>query len=106
MSYYWFINETNYGSTDDTSFEYTFSSPGLSTVEVMVLAKIANPANDRLLETNRKAEMFEAKVRNSTSMRHLASLESPPFVKNGLFRKRLDARDPMTAVNYEGTLIF
>ena len=106
MSYYWFINDTNYGSTNDTSFEYTFSSPGLSTVEVMVLAKIANPDNDRLLETNKNNELFETSVRNSSSLQQIASLQSPPFVKNGLFRKRLDARLPMTEINYEGKFIF
>jgi len=102
MSYYWFINDTNYGSTNDTSFEYTFSDPGLSTVEVLVLAKIANPNNDRSLENNRKNTIYESSVRNSSSLKEISRLESPPFVKNGLFRKRLDARDPMANVNYSG----
>ena len=106
MSYYWFINDTNYGSTNDTSFEYTFSNPGLSTVEVLVLAKIANPDNKRLGETNRKNEIFERTVRNTSSLTEISRLESPPFVKNGLFRKRLDARNPMTYVNYTGMFDF
>ena len=72
MSYYWFINDTNYGSTNDTYFEYTFSSPGVSIVEVMVLAKIANPDNERLSETNRKNEIFETSVRNSSTIQQAA----------------------------------
>ena len=100
MSYYWFINDTNYGSTNDTSFQYAFSDPALSTLEVLVLAKIANPNNDRtLVESNR---IYESSVRNSSSLKEISRLESPPFVKNGLFRKHLDARNPMTYVNYSG----
>ena len=106
MSYYWFINDTNYGSTNDTSFEYTFSDPGLSTVEVLVLAKIANPGNEPSLETKRRNAVFESTVRNSSSLKAISRLESPPFVKNGLFRKRLDSRNPMTKVNYTGRLSF
>lgn len=102
MSYYWFINDTNYGSTNDTSFEYTFSDPGLSTVEVLVLAKIANPGNAPSLENERRSAMFESSVRNSSSLKAISRLESPPFVKNGLFRKRLDSRNPMSKVNYTG----
>ena len=100
MSYYWFINDTNYGSTNDTSFQYAFSDPALSTLEVLVLAKIANPNNDlTLVESNR---IYESSVRNSSSLKEISRLESPPFVKNGLFRKHLDARNPMTYVNYSG----
>ena len=102
MSYYWFINDTNYGSTNDTSFEYTFSNPGISTIEVLVLAKIANPDNKAIRETNRNNELFESSVRNTSSLKAISRLESPPFVKNGLFRINLDARDPMTNINYIG----
>ena len=102
MSYYWFINDTNYGSTNDTSFEYTFSNPGISTIEVLVLAKIANPDNKAVLETTRNNELFESSVRNTSSLREISRMESPPFVKNGLFRTNLDSRDPMTYVNYTG----
>ena len=102
MSYYWFINDTNYGSTNDTSFEYTFSNPGISTIEVLVLAKIANPDNKAIRETNRNNELFESSVRNTSSLKAISRLESPPFVKNGLFRINLDARDPMTNINYTG----
>ena len=104
MSYYWFINDTNYGSTNDTSFDYTFSSPGISTIEVLVLAKIANPDNNAIQETNRNNELFESSVRNTSSLKAISRLDSPPFVKNGLFRIRLDSREPMTYVNYTGNI--
>ena len=106
MSYYWFINDTNYGSTNDTYFEYTFSSPGVSIVEVMVLAKIANPDNGKLSETDRLNEIYENSVRNSSTTQQAASLELPPLVKNGLFRKHLDARNPMTKVEYNGKYVY
>ena len=104
MSYYWFINDTNYGSTNDTSFEYTFSNPGISTIEVLVLAKIANPDNKAVHETNRNTELFESSVRNTSSLREISRFDAPPFVKNGLFRTNLDSRDPMTYINYTGTI--
>ena len=75
-------------------------------MEVMVLAKVANPDNDRLSETNRKNEIYENSVRNSSTAQQAASLESPPLVKNGLFRKHLDARNPMTEMNYEGKSVY
>ena len=102
MSYYWFINDTNYGSTNDTSFEYTFSDPGLSTVEVLVLAKIANPDKVRSIESSKDNDSFENTVRNSSSFKEVSRLESPPFVKNGLFRKHIDSRSPLTTFNYTG----
>ena len=102
MSYYWFINDTNYGSTNDTSFEYTFSDPGLSTVEVLVLAKIANPDKVRSIESSKDNDSFENTVRNSSSFKEVSRLESPPFVKNGLFRKHIDSRSPITTFNYTG----
>ena len=104
MSYYWFINDTNYGSTNDTSFDYTFSSPGISTIEVMVLAKIANPDNKAVQQTIKNNELFESSVRNTSSLKEISRLDSPPFVKNGLFRIRLDSREPMTYVNYTGNI--
>lgn len=104
MQYFWFINDTNYGPTENSSFYYTFSSPGLSTAEVMVLAKVGgDPEVSALNGFWRNASEL---VRSATSLSKTKLNPPvptvPPYVKSGVFRTVIESRTPISVLNATG----
>lgn len=73
--------------TDKPVFPYKFVHPGISQVEVTVLAYMAN--------TTIPESKAKDIVKNGSS-------NSPPGVKSGVFRSTLESRVPMNKVNISG----
>ena len=99
ISYFWIINGTNYGSTNDTSFEYAFNTPSVSHVEAWTYATLPNPNIKNKQCNNINYHSHDTVLRNNTSNGMCASLG---MSKNAEFRTEIDARIPMTYVKHEG----
>ena len=92
MTYYWFINETNFGPSNDNLFNYTFKVPNYYTIEAIVLAQISGePLNLLKSDTNL----------TSLKPKDLAH-QAPPHVKTGMFHLTVESRKPMTHMNFSG----
>lgn len=95
MTYFYFVNDTNYGPSDNDTFTYQFTNPGRSTVEAMVMAKVAGDNNPSPPTVNNTAE-----IRSLTSAQLRA--KAPPYVKTGVLRTHVDSRTPITYLNETG----
>jgi len=92
MTYYWFINETNFGPSNDNLFNYTFKVPNYYTIEAIVLAQISGePLN--LLKSDTNLTSLKPK-----ELQH----QAPPHVKTGMFHLTVESRVPMTHMNFSG----
>ena len=87
------VNDTNYGQAEDRTFNYKFFKPGKSLVEVNVIAYM----NSSRGEGNRRDVSEERTIESSSS-----TMVLPPSLKSGMFRTRVDARQPLTALNVTG----
>ena len=102
ISYFWIINGTNYGSTNDTSFEYAFNTPSVSHVEAWTYATLPNPNTENKQCKNINYHGNKSVFKNDTPNRMCTSLG---MSKNAEFRTEIDSRIPMTHVKHEGKFI-
>jgi len=84
------VNDTNYGQSEDRTFKYMFSKPGKNLVEVNVIAYLNSSRSER-------SSSEERSVASSSS-----TIVLPHSLKSGMFRTRVDARRPLTALNVSG----
>ncbi len=97
VSYDWYINGTHYGMTEDPGgdFDYQFASPGISRLEVSVVAFLSQ--ND---SSGRTGSLQSASP--STASADLAASNSSPDVKKGVFRASLESRTPVSHLSVSG----
>jgi len=88
------VNDTNYGQSHDRTFAYKFSKPGKSLVEVNVIAYMNSSRGER----SSRSGISEERTMDSSS----STIVLPPSLKSGMFRTRVDARRPLTALNVTG----
>jgi len=102
LTFYWFVNDTNYGPSTNNSFHFKFHPPGHYTVETIVMAQKAGEVSEptpQLVLTN--TEEFR-----SMSSAQLRDKAVAPYMKTGVFRRKLESRTPITNFNKTGeTLI-
>jgi len=107
MQYYWFVNRTNYGPTENNSFINKFYPPDRFDVEVIIIAHI--PGRENSEETDIKTVLNDTETRNMTSkeLQDKVSEASrtglrPPTLKTGIFQTTLVSWDPISKYNYTG----
>lgn len=100
LQYFWFVNDTNYGPSENDTFTYRFKHPGYSTVEAMVMAKIAGTLDDDKDDSLIFKHSDSEKVKSLTSDQLTRS--APPYVKTGVFRNHIESRTPITRLNHTG----
>lgn len=93
--YFWFINDTSYGTTNSASFLYNFTSPGRSTIEVFVVAKKSDIIPSHL----------HTSMRTLNTSRQIQNVVVPKDIKTGMFRVQVDARNPMNKVKVDGDIM-
>ena len=99
ISYFWFINGTNYGSTNGSSFEYNLKIPSVSQIEAFVYTYIPEKMSklqELEIERNRSYEFFK-----NYSARYNELTESSPMIYNR-FSTYVNARTPMTYIKHTG----
>ena len=101
IGYYWFINGTNYGSTDDASFEYEFKLTGTSHIEVLVVAKLDKSKNNATT-MHKNRILSKLSPDDGITKFNFSSIVLQPADKEGRFVTHVDARNPMTKVEYTG----
>jgi len=111
MQFFWFVNGTNYGPSENNSFTFKFFPPGHYTVEALVMAQVSSGnglGNALADEQNRIDERPHpaALLTNSEELKSLSSHEiqqkAPPYLKTGVFRSEIESRTPITKFNYTG----
>ena len=106
MQFFWFVNDTNYGPSENNSFTFKFFPPGHYTVETIVMAQVSSTSglnrNENSIQTGNNPPVLT----NSEEIRSLSSNEiqqkAPPYVKTGVFRTVIESRTPITKFNYTG----
>ena len=100
ISYFWFFNGTNYGSSNDSSYEKALTEPSLTLVEAFVYAYVPNKLSNlqalKIMENNASYEYFK----NYTPMN--SSLTSISTTRFNKFSTNVDARTPMTSIKHTG----
>jgi len=114
LQYYWFVNRTNYGLTENNSFTYNFYPPGRFEVECILIAHVPGSfrSDDKKPVT---VNQEVSSVLNSTENRNMTTQQlqnrvtevtktvvEPPFLKTGIFQITLESRTPITKYNYTG----
>ena len=99
ISYFWFINDTNYGSSNDSSFEYSFNLPSKSILEAFVYAKI--PIPNHSAHHNNEYSGATLGSKNHTQWRH-PSVSSAFIAKNARFQTTIEAKIPMNNLVHKG----
>ena len=99
FSYFWFINGTNYGSSD--AFEYQFRSPFVSLIEVFIQAtvEVLDIDGPHQLGIN---ETIDRRSNNNVTFGKLNATEMSSVYKDGRFILKVESRNPMTNVEYTG----
>jgi len=86
IRYWWVIDEINYGQTNDATFNYTFTTPGLHRVIATVMADF-NSTNRQINPTDDDLDHMK--------MREIG-------VKMGLFQKDVVSKAPISNVSITG----
>jgi len=113
LQYYWFVNRTNYGPTENNSFINKFYPADRFDVEVIIIAHI--PGKGSLNKTDFKSGhgllINETETRNMTSKQLQDKVIEaqdkttglrPPTLKTGIFQTTLVSWDPIFKYNYTG----
>ena len=115
LQYYWFVNRTNYGLTENNSFTYNFYPPGRFEVECILIAhipgtvrkdsenpvKVTNPEVTSVLNSTETRNMTTQQLQNRVTEVTKTVVE-PPFLKTGIFQITLESRTPISKYNYTG----
>ena len=114
LQYYWFVNRTNYGPTENNSFINKLYPADRFDVEVIIIAHI--PGKGSLNKTDFKSGhgllINETETRNMTSKQlqdkvieaqdKTGTGLKPPTLKTGIFQTTLVSWDPIFKYNYTG----
>ena len=93
IKYFWFINDTNFGQTNNNSFFETFKLPGETFVEVTVMAYLES-------DVKRDAPL----VTNSSNQALIQSIPKKITNKFGVFKTKLTAENAITNMSVTGDL--
>ena len=88
LTFYWFVNDTNYGPSTNNSFHFKFHPPGHYTVETIVMAQKAGEAMEPTPQLLTNNEEFR-----SMSSAQLRDKAVAPYMKTGVFRRKLESRE-------------
>ena len=98
LTYYWFVNDTNYGPSTNNSFRFKFHPPGKYAVETIVMAQKPGEKQDdpdMVLTGEEFRSMSSAQLRSNVA----------PSMKTGVFRTKLESRTPITNFNKTGEIL-
>ena len=82
IQYFWFVNDTNYGPTEDNKFLFKFSAPGWYTIETIVMAQVSGDPNRGPVG----GDLLKDQNVTSLTSQQLQDVVHPPHMKTGVFR--------------------